>query len=103
MSWIMLEDVVAIIRTALVKDNLRGPINLVSPDAIRNADFTQSLAKAMRRPAIFKVPAFGLRLALGEMSNIVLASTRVVPQVLQQHGYSFLRPHLDEALRTIVR
>jgi hypothetical protein len=103
MSWIMLEDVVAIIRTALARDSLRGPINLVSPEAIRNGDFTQSLAKAMGRPAIFKVPGAGLRLAMGEMSTIVLASTRVMPQVLQQHGYTFLQPDLDEALRAIVR
>jgi uncharacterized protein (TIGR01777 family) len=102
MSWIALEDVVGIIRTALATDSLKGALNLVSPEPVRNADFTRSLARALHRPAIFAAPAFALRLAMGEMSEMILASTRVTPQVLLQYGYQFCHIQLDEALRAIL-
>jgi uncharacterized protein (TIGR01777 family) len=102
MSWIALEDVVAIIRTTLATDSLKGALNLVSPEPVRNADFTRSLARALHRPAIFAAPAFALRLAMGEMSEMILSSTRVTPQVLLQHGYQFRHTQLDEALRAIL-
>jgi uncharacterized protein len=102
MSWIALEDVVAIIGMALAADSLKGAVNLVSPEPVRNADFTRSLARAMHRPAIFAAPAFALRLAMGEMSEMILAGTRVTPQVLLQHGYQFRHAQLDEALAAIV-
>jgi uncharacterized protein len=102
MSWITLEDVVAIIGTALVTDSLKGAVNLVSPEPVRNADFTRSLARAMHRPAIFAAPAFALRLAMGQMSEMILSSTRVTPQVLLQHGYQFRHTQLEDAFRAIV-
>jgi hypothetical protein len=101
-SWIALEDVVAIIREALRNDSWKGPVNLVAPQAMRNADFTESLAKAMHRPAIFAVPAFALRLAMGEMAEALLGGVRVAPQVLEQHGYRFIHVNLDEALNAIL-
>ena len=102
MSWITMEDVVSIVRTALATDSLKGAVNLVSPEPVRNADFTRSLARAMHRPAIFAAPAFALRLAMGQMSEMILSSTRVTPQVLLQHGYQFRHTQLDEALRSIL-
>src|SRR5579884_1712991 len=102
MSWITLEDVVGIVRMALATDDLRGAINFVSPEPVRNTDFASALGRAMHRPSILAAPAFGLKIVMGEMSDIVLASTRVIPQALQQHGYSFLHTDLDEALRMIV-
>jgi uncharacterized protein len=102
MSWIALEDVVSIVRTALVTDSLKGAVNLVSPEPVRNADFTRSLARAMHRPAIFAAPAFALRLAMGQMSEMILSSTRVTPQVLLQHGYQFRHTQPEDALRALV-
>ena len=101
-SWIALQDVVAIIQTALRSDSWRGPVNLVAPQAVRNSDFTKSLAKVMHRPAIFAAPAFALRLAMGEMADTLLGGVRVAPQVLEQHGYRFLYANLDEALNAIL-
>jgi uncharacterized protein (TIGR01777 family) len=72
MSWIALEDVVAIIRTTLATDSLKGALNLVSPEPVRNADFTRSLARALHRPAIFAAPAFALRLEMCEMSEMII-------------------------------
>ena len=101
-SWIALQDVVAIIQAALRSDSWKGPVNLVAPQAVRNSDFTKSLAKVMHRPAIFAAPAFALRLAMGEMAEMLLGGGRVAPQALEQHGYRFLYADLDEALNAIL-
>jgi uncharacterized protein len=101
-SWIALQDVVAIVQEALRNDSWKGPINLVAPQAARNSDFTKSLAKVMLRPAIFTVPAFALKLAMGEMAETLLGGVRVAPQVLEQNGYRFLHANLDEALEVIL-
>jgi uncharacterized protein len=102
MSWVTLEDVVAILRLALIKSDLRGPINVVAPEPVRNADFVKELAKAMHRPAIFPAPAFALRLAMGEMADaLLLSSQRSVPQNLTRAGYSFASRSLTDALETI--
>jgi hypothetical protein len=102
MSWVTLEDVVAILRLALIKRELRGPINVVAPEPVRNADFVKELAKAMHRPAIFPAPAVALRLAMGEMADaLLLSSQRAVPQKLTREEYSFASHNLKDALETI--
>jgi uncharacterized protein (TIGR01777 family) len=104
MSWITLEDVVAILRRTLQDDALRGAVAVVAPEPVRNVEFTRWLAKAMHRPAIFTAPAFALRLAMGEMADaLLLEGQRVVPQKLQQQGYQFLHPNLSEALSATLR
>jgi uncharacterized protein len=103
MSWIALEDAVEILRFALENGNARGPINVISPQPLQNAEFTQILARAMHRPALFPIPAFALRLALGEMADtLLLSSQRVLPQKLQQLGYHFLHSDLRTALTAIL-
>ena len=102
MSWVTLEDVVAILRLALIKRELRGPINVVAPEPVRNADFVKELAKAMHRPAIFPAPAVALRLAMGEMADaLLLSSQRAIPQKLTGEGYSFGSRNLKDALETV--
>jgi len=103
MSWIALVDVVGILRLALEDGTLRGPINAVAPQPVRNADFTQALAKAVHRPALFPVPAFALRLALGEMADaLLLASQRVHSAQVEKAGYRFLYPNLPDALAALL-
>jgi uncharacterized protein len=103
MSWIALVDVVGILRLALEDGTVRGPINVVAPQPVRNADFTQALAKALHRPALFPVPAFALRLALGEMADaLLLASQRVQSAQLEKAGYRFLYPNLPDALAAVL-
>jgi uncharacterized protein len=103
MSWVTLEDVVAVLRLALIKTELRGPINIAAPEPVRNADFVKELARAMHRPAIFPAPAFALRLAMGEMADaLLLSSQRAVPERLTQVGYQFSDPNLALALTTIL-
>jgi len=99
MSWISLEDVVGIVRIALENRAVRGAVNVVAPEPVRNVDFTAAMAKACNRPALLPAPAFLLRLVLGEMADaLLLASTRVVPAQLQALGYKFLEPNLTRAL-----
>jgi len=103
-SWITLEDVIEILRFALEKGEVRGPVNVISPQPLQNAEFTKSLASAMRRPALFPAPAFALRLALGEMADaLLLSSQRVLPKKLESLGYRFLHADLKSALGAVLR
>lgn len=103
MSWVTLEDVVAILRFAIENATVRGAINIVSAQPLRNSEFTKVLAKAVHRPALFPVPAFALRLALGEMANaLLLSSQRVLPQASEKLGYRFLHPDLTSALSSVL-
>jgi uncharacterized protein (TIGR01777 family) len=103
-SWITLEDVREILRFALEKGEVRGPVNVISPQPVQNAEFTKTLASAMRRPALFPAPAFALRLALGEMADaLLLSSQRVLPKKLESLGYRFLHADLKSALGAVLR
>jgi uncharacterized protein (TIGR01777 family) len=104
MSWIALNDVVGGIKLALTNDSLKGPANFVAPNPVRNAEFTKTLGKALSRPTLFPIPAFGVRLAFGEMADaLLLSSQRGEPTKLQDHQYPFSYPQLEPALRHILR
>jgi uncharacterized protein len=104
MSWITLADVVRIVRRAMDDDALKGAVNVVAPEAVRNAEFTKVLAKVMHRPAFFVAPAFALRMAMGEMADaLLLGGQRVVPQRLRDYGYEFLHASLAEALTAVLQ
>jgi uncharacterized protein (TIGR01777 family) len=103
LSWITLEDTVNIIRLALEDANFSGALNVVSPQPVTNTQFTQLLAKTLRRPALFPAPAFALRLALGEMADaLLLSSQRVQPAQLQKLKYQYHHPDLSAALAAIL-
>jgi uncharacterized protein (TIGR01777 family) len=100
-SWITLHDVVRAIDFALVEE-ISGPVNLTAPNPVTNQEFTSALARALHRPAVFPAPAFGLKAALGGFSTEVLGSKRVIPQTLQEAGFTWDYPHLTEALNALV-
>ena len=103
MSWIALDDVVGVVRHALADESLSGPANTVAPRAVTNREFTRTLGRVLRRPAILPAPAFALRIALGEMADaLLLASTRVDPAVLRATAFEFRHPELDGALRHVL-
>jgi len=103
MSWISLDDVVAVLQFALEKNEVRGPINVISTQPVQNAEFTKTLASVLHRPALFPAPAFVLRLALGEMADaLLLSSQRVLPRKLESLGYRFLQADLGSALAAIL-
>ena len=102
MSWLTLDEVVNMILFALTNPALAGPANAVAPNPVRNVDFTRVLARVLHRPAIFPAPAFALRLAVGEMADVLLLSSqRVIPARLNECGYRFLHTDLEEALRSV--
>jgi len=99
MSWIALEDSIDIIRSAIANARLRGPLNVVAPNPVRNAEFTRIVAAVLHRPAVFPVPAFALRIAVGEMTDALLASQRALPERLIEADYHFRFDNLETALR----
>jgi uncharacterized protein len=102
-SWVSLPDATGAIEFALASRGLSGPINLVAPNPVTNLDFTRSLGRALRRPALLRVPAFALRLAFGEMADAtILESVRVLPVRLSAAGFQFEHPALDSALAALL-
>jgi len=103
MSWVTLEDVVRILQMAIEKAAMRGAVNVVAPQPVKNAEFTKVLAKALHRPALLPAPAFALRLALGEMADaLLLSSQRVAPKRLEQAGFRFAHLDLTTALGAVL-
>jgi len=101
MSWIHLADLAAMFQFA-VEHDVRGALNGVAPIPVTNADFTQALARTVHRPAIFPVPVFGLKLMFGEMSDILLASQRVLPAAPETAGFKWSFPELGGALKDLL-
>jgi uncharacterized protein (TIGR01777 family) len=100
-SWITLHDEIRALYYLLEKD-ISGPVNLTSPNPATNQEFTSALARALRRPALFPVPSFALKLVLGGFSTEVLGSKKVIPQKLTEVGFTFDFPHLAPALDALI-
>lgn len=99
-SWISLTDAVNAIRFAIETPSLQGPVNVVSPNPVTNAEFTRALGKVLSRPTIFPVPAMAARMIFGEMADeMLLGGARIFPQKLQQAGYPYQFPTIEAALR----
>lgn len=103
MSWIHLADLVEIFVTALFDDKLSAAINAVSPNPVQNSEFTQALVKTLGRMQGPPVPQVVLKLGLGEMSQVLLASQRVQPQRLLEAGFQFKYAQLEEALSDLLK
>ncbi len=102
MPWVHRQDVVQIFLQLLRDEKLSGPFNVVSPNPVTNAEFTRKMGKRLGRPTFFTVPAFILRLGLGEMSQLLLTGQRAVPdRLLREGGTVFLYSDLAEALKTV--
>ena len=101
MPWIHLEDEARLILFAVENLDIRGAMNATAPWPARNADFTRILARTLRRPAFFRVPAFALRL-LGDFSHELLDSKRVLPAVATEHGFGFQFSELEPALGNLL-
>lgn len=98
MSWIALEDEVRAIDFILNNHNVKGPVNLTSPNAVTNKRFTKTLAKCLNRPAIFPMPEFMVKLLFGEMGELLLLDgANVKPNVLLENGFQFNNAELEKA------
>jgi uncharacterized protein (TIGR01777 family) len=103
-SWIALDDHLAAVQHILATEELSGPVNVVSPEPVRNADFVATIGRVLRRPTVLPVPAFALKLVLGpQMANqMALYSQRVVPRKLEASGFKFAYPDLEGAFRHVL-
>ncbi len=102
LSWISLTDEVWAIRFLLDTPGIDGPVNLTAPEPVTSAEFTRAFAAALRRPAVLRLPAPALQLALGEVGGELLASARVRPAKLLESGFTFAYPELADALAAAV-
>ena len=103
MPWIHLQDQVELIDFLLRREDCAGAFNACAPHLVRNVEFTRALAQALRRPACVSVPAWALRLLLGEMAVLLLGGQRLEPRRLLEAGYTFRYPRLAEALQHLLR
>lgn len=103
MPWVHQDDVVGLFDYLLHQPACQGVYNACAPGAVRNADFTQALARALHRPAFLPAPAWALRLMLGEMAVLLLGSQQVQPQRTLQAGYAFRHPELGAVLRLLMQ
>jgi uncharacterized protein len=97
--WVHLDDVVGAFLFALDNNALRGPVNLTAPEPVTNKELSRTLGRVLHRPAFAPVPALAVKTLYGEMASIVTTGARAVPARLQELGYEFRRPDLEEALR----
>ena len=98
LSWIHIDDQVAAIRFLLENPQASGPFNLTSPNPLSNADFMRSLAKVLQRPYWLPAPAFALKIALGEMSTLLLDGQFATPHNLTRLGFHFKYGKIGDAL-----
>jgi uncharacterized protein len=102
-SWILLGDVVRAMRFLLEHDDASGAYNLTSPNPVRMSDFGRAVGRVLRRPHLIPIPAFALKLVLGEMSQLVLEGQRVIPNRLQSAGFEFQYEEIQPALENTLR
>lgn len=100
-SWIHLKDEISAIRFLLQNDKARGAFNLTAPNPLSNADFLRALANNLRRPYWLPAPAFALRLALGEMSELLLTGQYALPQKLVNLGFAFRFESVHDAFKDL--
>ncbi|HEX8769144.1 MAG TPA: TIGR01777 family oxidoreductase [Acidimicrobiales bacterium] len=101
LSWVSLDDEIGGIRHVLANESVRGPVNVTAPNPVTNAQFTKTLGTVLRRPTFIPVPTVALDVVLGRqlVREMLTSGQRVLPAVLQAHGYRFQHPTLDAALR----
>ena len=103
MSWISLEDQIAVINYVIENENMRGAVNAVSPNPVTNHDFTKTLGDVLYRPTFLPIPEFAVSMVFGEMGDaLLLASTKVIPKRLEDAGFEFKHPNLKEAIENAV-
>jgi len=103
MSWISNDEIPSIILFLMEHESLSGPVNAVSPMPSSNKDFTKTLAKVLKRPAVLPAPKFVLKAVLGEMAEeLLFASQHVLPKKLRNAGYHFQYPNLEKTLLQIL-
>ncbi len=100
-SWVHREDIIGFMKYALENESVSGHFNLTSPQPVTNKEFCSALGKVLNRPSWFHVPAFMIKLTLGEVGKVLLTGQRVLPEKALKAGYQFKYPEINEALKAI--
>ena len=103
MSWIHLDDVIGLYTWAMQNTEVRGAVNVTAPTPVTNGDFAHTLGRVYNRPSAVPVPAFALRLMLGEFAEAILTGQKALPEVAERLGYAFRFPTLEPALRSLLQ
>lgn len=101
--WIHLSDLTSAVIFLMESKGISGPVNLGAPEPVRNEDFTRCLGRILHRPTFLTAPGFAIRLALGEMSSVLLEGCRMMPGVLQKNGFTFRFPELQPTLEDVLK
>lgn len=103
-SWVHIADVVSALRFLIENDVAKGkgPLNVTAPNPLTNREFGKALGRALNRPSVMPIPAFALRVALGEVASTVLEGQRTIPQRLLEMDFAFRFPDIDSALNNLV-
>jgi hypothetical protein len=102
MSWIHIDDHVAMLLTALEDERFSGPVNATAPEPVSNGEFSKALARVLRRPAVLPVPGLVLRAVFGEMSEVITTGQRALPAKALMAGFEFHHPGLEGALQAVL-
>ncbi|MFG1608329.1 TIGR01777 family oxidoreductase [Actinoplanes sp. NPDC049265] len=102
LPWLSLEDWLRAVEFLLDQEEISGPVNVVGPEPVTNAEFAETLGRVLHRPAVTFVPGFALQIALGGFAEEALGSKRVMPGVLSRAGFRWNHPTLESALRVAV-
>ncbi len=100
--WIQIDDLVGAIDFVMNSNRIDGPVNFCSPNPVRNNEFSKTLGQVINRPAFFRTPAVILRLAAGELGDLLLNSQRAIPSLLTASGFKFKYPDLENALKAVL-
>jgi uncharacterized protein (TIGR01777 family) len=102
-AWIHIRDVVKAMRFLLEKEDADGPYNLTAPNPVTNKEYSKVLGRVLKRPSFIPIPAFAMRLLVGEVATVVLDGQRAVPTRLQEAGYDFQFTNLEPALEDLLK
>ena len=100
--WIHIHDLIAVYLFILNNAEISGPVNVVSPENVKMSEFAKTLGRILKRPAIFNVPEFALRILVGEVTSTIVSSQRVIPKKLIEHGFKFKFDKLEDALKNLL-
>jgi uncharacterized protein len=102
-SWIHIQDLAAVVEMILANEKMDGAFNICAPHPVRNHHYAKALGTALSRPAIFRVPAFAIKMIMGELGGVMLGSQRCLPDRLQHFGFEFRYPSIDTALAELTQ
>lgn len=102
LSWVSIDDVLAVFKQA-INGEYPEIVNLVSPNPVRNREFSRAFGKALKRPTLLPLPSWFVRLVFGEMSQLLLTGQKVMPQILQKNSYQFVHANIEDALKAALK